>query len=82
MSKGGVLKSGWVMINPAQTRVIDTNAMVENKLKELSFKLAAETDGDAGFTEGFVQGIKAEQVAELVGEATENIPEEPINESS
>lgn len=82
MSKGGVLKSGWVMINPAQTRVIDTNAMVENKLKELSFKLAAETDGDTGFTEGFVQGIKAEQVAELVGEATENIPEEPINESS
>lgn len=82
MSKGGVLKSGWVMINPAQTRVIDTNAMVENKLKELSFKLAAETDGDAGFTEGFVQGIKAEQVAELVGEDTENIPEEPINESS
>ena len=82
MSKGGVLKSGWVMINPAQTRVIDTNAMVENKLTELSFKLAAETDGDAGFTEGFVQGIKAEQVAELVGEATENIPEEPINESS
>ena len=82
MSKGGVLKSGWVMINPAQTRVIDTNAMVENKLKELSFKLAAETDGDAGFTEGFVQGIKAEQVAELVGEATENISEEPINESS
>ncbi len=82
MSKGGVLKSGWVMINPAQTRVIDTNAMVENKLKELSFKLAAETDGDAGFTEGFIQGIKAEQVAELVGEATENISEEPINESS
>ena len=82
MSKGGVLKSGWVMINPAQTRVIDTNAMVENKLKELSFKLAAETDGDTGFTEGFVQGIKAEQVAELVGEATENISEEPINESS
>lgn len=82
LSKGGVLKSGWVMINPAQTRVIDTNAMVENKLKELSFKLAAETDGDAGFTEGFIQGIKAEQVAELVGEATENISEEPINESS
>lgn len=79
MSKGGVLKSGWVFMNPAETRVIDTNAMVESKLKELSFKLAAETDGDAGFTDGFVQGIKAEQVTELIGEGMEQIPEEPVN---
>ena len=79
MSKGGVLKSGWVFVNPAETRVIDTNAMVESKLKELSYKLAAETDGDAGFTEGFVQGIKAEHVAELVGEGMEQMPEEPEN---
>lgn len=79
MSKGGVLKSGWVFMNPAETRVIDTNAMVESKLKELSYKLAAETDGDAQFTEGFVQGIKAEQVAQLV-EETEGTLEEPVNE--
>ena len=82
MSKGSVLKSGWVFVNPAETRVIDTNAMVESKLKELSFKLAAETDGDAEFTDGFVQGIKAERVAELVGEGEENIPEESVNEIS
>lgn len=79
MSKGGVLKSGWMYINPTETRVIDTNAMVESKLKELSFKLAAETDGDAGFTEGFVQGIKAERVTELIGEGVEQVPEEPEN---
>ena len=79
MSKGSVLKSGWMYINPTETRVIDTNAMVESKLKELSFKLAAETDGDAGFTEGFVQGIKAERVTELIGEGEEQIPEEPEN---
>lgn len=66
-------------INSTETRVIDTNAMVESKLKELSFKLAAETDGDAGFTEGFVQGIKAEQVTELIGAGMEPIPEEPVN---
>ena len=79
MSKGSVLKSGWMFINPTETRVIDTNAMVESKLKELSFKLASETDGDAGFTEGFVQGIKAEQVTELIGEGMEQVPEEPVN---
>ncbi len=79
MSKGSVLKSGWMFINPTETRVIDTNAMVESKLKELSFKLAAETDGDAGFTEGFVQGIKAEQVTELIGEGMEQVPEEAVN---
>ena len=77
LSKGSVLKSGWMYINPTETRVIDTNAMVESKLKELSFKLAAETDGDAGFTEGFVQGIKAEQVTELIGERVEPMSEEP-----
>ena len=82
MSKGSVLKSGWMYMNPSETRVIDTNAMVESKLKELSFKLAAETDGDAEFTDGFVQGIKAEHVAELVGEGVENTPEEPVNEVS
>lgn len=79
LSKGSVLKSGWIYMNPTETRVIDTNAMVESKLKELSFKLAAETDGDAGFTEGFVQGIKAEQVTELIGERVEPISEEPEN---
>ena len=68
-----------MFINPTETRVIDTNAMVESKLKELSFKLAAETDGDVGFTEGFVQGIKAEQVTELIGEGMEQVPEEPVN---
>ena len=68
-----------MFINPTETRVIDTNAMVESKLKELSFKLAAETEGDAGFTEGFVQGIKAEQVTELIGEGLEPISEEAEN---
>ena len=84
MSKGGVLKSGWMYMNPTEARVIDTNAMVESKLKELAFKLAEETDGDIGFTEGFVQGIKAEQVTELIGEDEnkENVPEEVASKVS
>ena len=68
MSKSGLLKSNWVYVNPTETRVIDTNAMVESKLKELSEKLAAQTRTDDEFADGFTQGIDAKQVAELVGE--------------
>ena len=68
MSKNGVLKSSYIIMNPTETRVIDSNALVENKLKELSMKLAAETGADEGFTDGFTQGIDAMQVVELVGE--------------
>ena len=46
LSKSGLLKSNWVYVNPTETRVIDTNAMVESKLKELSEKLAAQTRTD------------------------------------
>jgi len=63
-------------VNPSDTRVIDTNAMVEEKLKELSRKLAEETGADDGFTDGFMQGIDAMQVAQLVGDE-QIIGEEP-----
>lgn len=56
------------MINPTDTRVIDSNALVESKLKELSIRLANETSEDENFTDGFSQGIDAIQVAELVGD--------------
>lgn len=56
------------MINPAGARVIDTNAMVESKLQEISQKMHSEYGNDAGFTDGFMQGLDAMQVAELVGE--------------
>lgn len=55
-------------MNPTEARVIDSNALVENKLKELAMKLATETGEDEGFTDGFTQGIDAMQVVELVGE--------------
>lgn len=87
MSKSGVLKSNWVFVNPTDTRVIDTNALVENKLKELSEKLAAETRTDETFVDGFMQGIDAMQVAELVGndaqilgESEPELPPEPTQE--
>ena len=81
MSKSGLLKSNWVYVNPTETRVIDTNAMVESKLKELSEKLSAQTRTDDEFADGFTQGIDAKQVAELVGEDNQiiggNAPVEP-----
>ena len=80
MSKSGVLKSNWVYVNPTETRVIDTNAMVENKLKELSQKLAEQTRADDEFTDGFMQGIDARQVAELVGEDNQIIGGQPATE--
>ena len=68
MSKSGILKSGWVVMNQQNTRVIDTNAMVEYKLKELADKLAVQTSSDSDFADGFTQGLDAQSVAELVGE--------------
>ena len=56
LSKSGLLKSNWVYVNPTETRVIDTNAMVESKLKELSEKLSAQTRTDDEFADGFTQG--------------------------
>ncbi len=68
MSKGSVLKSGWVVVNPADTRVIDSNALAELKLKELADKLAEQYGEEPEFAEGFSQGIDAAQVSELMGD--------------
>lgn len=55
-------------MNQQNTRVIDTNAMVEYKLKELADKLAVQTNDDSDFADGFTQGLDAQSVAELVGD--------------
>ncbi|MBQ7943713.1 MAG: hypothetical protein IJ326_06615 [Lachnospiraceae bacterium] len=77
LSKSGVLKSSWFYVNPSETRVIDTNALVEEKLKELSDKLREETGSNDDFVDEFSQGIEAEQVMDLVGEeaAMDALPE-------
>lgn len=67
------------MVNPDDTRVIDTNALVESKLREISVKMDMETNLDGGFTDGFTQGINAVKVAELVGE--EPLYEDTLMES-
>lgn len=66
MSNGGVLKSGWVVVNPANTRIIDSNARAEAKLKELALELARQCGEEPDFAEGFTQGINAVEVSELI----------------
>ena len=66
MSRNGVLKSGWVVVNPNDTKIIDSNALAEQKLKEMSVKLAQEYGEEPEFMEGFMSGINAVKVSELI----------------
>lgn len=66
LSNGGVLKSGWVVVNPANTRIIDSNARAEARLKELAVELARQCGEEPDFADGFTQGINAVEVAELI----------------
>ena len=72
-SNGGVLKSGWVVVNPENTRIIDSNARAEAKLKELALELARQCGEEPEFTEGFTQGINAVEVSELMRDEEGNI---------
>ncbi len=66
MSRNGVLKSGWVVVNPNDTKIIDSNALAEQKLREMSVKLAQEYGEEPEFMEGFMSGINAVKVSELI----------------
>ncbi len=66
MSRNGVLKSGWVVVNPSDTKIIDSNALAEQKLKEMSAKLAKEYGEEPEFMEGFMSGLNAVKVSELI----------------
>lgn len=70
---GGVLKSGWVVVNPANTRIIDSNARAEAKLKELAAELARQCGEEPDFADGFTQGINAVEVSELIRDNGDNI---------
>lgn len=73
MSNGGILKSGWVVVNPANTRIIDSNARAEAKLRELAVELARQCGEEPDFAEGFTQGISAVEVSELIRDNGENV---------
>lgn len=73
LSNGGVLKSGWVVVNPANTRIIDSNARAEARLRELAVELAKQCGEEPEFTEGFTQGINAVEVSELIRDGGGNV---------
>ncbi len=79
MSKSGILKSGWVIVNPSDTRVIDSNALAELKLKEMTDKLAEQSGEEIELADGFVQGLNAVDVSELVYNAEQYMTSEDMN---
>ena len=63
---------GFVLHGTEEKRVIDTNDLVARRLEEL--KKVVNRQGmtqDDGFTEGFVQGIEAEDVSALLNAGDE-----------
>ncbi len=56
---------GFFLNGTEEKRIIDTNGLVARRLEEL--KKAAGVTADGEFTEGFVQGIQAEDVSALLG---------------
>ncbi len=73
MSNGGILKSGWVVVDPANTRIIDSNARAEARLKELAMDLAVQCGEEPDFADGFTQGISAVEVSQLIRDGEGNI---------
>lgn len=78
MSSGGVLKSGWVVVDPANTRIIDSNARAEARLKELAIELARECGEEPDFADGFTQGISAVEVSQLIRDGEGNVVGEEV----
>ena len=72
-NNGGVLKSGWVVVNPQDTRIIDSNARAEAKLKEIALELAKQCGEEPEFVNGFTQGLNAVEVSDLMRDENGNI---------
>ena len=72
-NNGGVLKSGWVVVNPQDTRIIDSNARAEAKLKEIALELAKQCGEEPEFANGFTQGLNAVEVSDLMRDENGNI---------
>ncbi len=73
MSSGGILKSGWVVVDPANTKIIDSNARAEARLRELAIELAKECGEEPDFADDFTQGISAVEVSQLIHDGEGNV---------
>ncbi len=76
-SLSNLLKSAYVKENDSENRIIDSNEIVAERLRVLAEKMEQqfETDEEA-FEEGFVEGLDADQVEELMADR-ENSAEQP-----
>ncbi|MDY5775041.1 MAG: FliH/SctL family protein [Lachnospiraceae bacterium] len=61
-------KQRFVQTGEQTARVINSNQMVAEKIEELAKKMRRQADGEQNFTEGFSEGLQAEQVEEILQE--------------
>ena len=59
-------------MDPANTRIIDSNARAEARLKELAMELAVQCGEEPDFADGFTQGISAVEVSQLIRDGEGN----------
>lgn len=78
---GGIIKSGWFVVNQADTKIIDSNARAEARLREMAAELARQCGEEPDFADGFTQGINAVEVSELIRDNGENIIGEDMAEA-
>ncbi len=66
-----MLKSGYIRVNPQETRIIDSNARAESRLREIAAELARQCGEEPD--DGFREGLSAEEISDLTRDEDGNI---------
>ena len=80
LSSHNIYKFNQIVLQDSETRVIDSNERMAEKIAELSRNLQetmGENDGEH-FAEEFTEGIEAVKVSQLLDEEGGNIIREPV----
>ena len=68
-SLSNLVKSAYVIENESENRVIDSNEMIAEKLRELTERMEAElAETEEEFDEEFTEGLNADQMEGLMGD--------------
>ena len=67
MYKGNVLKAAWNTVNTEEVKVIDSNAMLEKRIREANALLQEQHSADE-IPMDIVDGVDAFSVANLLGD--------------
>lgn len=67
-NRKSIFKSNWVAVREEDTRIIDTNELAEKKIKDLEIAMMEQMqkNNQDNYTDGFSEGLNAEQVEALV----------------